>query len=669
MRRQSHFAKEKARENLAFTAVDRLKSTHACGTATPVHAYDLVPICNHLAHTPGLAPAQLQITPVIRMRTRIRVPYLLPALALSGCLSTVPDMSDDTTRGGVDTQPQGPAFADVQVSVDGATALPGPGTGSFDLGFPASSEKPAAVLTFASSDINDRLGVAADITNNGSQEVRVFADLNQDTWVRGYATVPPGKTRTLYVFARRIKFAPADAEAFPKMHGIPGGKMSLWAGIEEPVVAKSLKVFLVMPASPTSIRAANIRAFGSSKVPDLAGFFPFIDRYGQYIHKDWPGKIHSDANFVTSRRQENRDLTAHEGPAGLDQYGGWAAGPQLTATGHFRVEKFRGKWWLVDPAGRLFWSDGVDCVGFHESFTGIEGRERFFEDVAPNGDFLGRNLQAKYGPGWRDTANERIFARLRSWGLNTLGSWSELDFITKHKMPYTLYVSSGERHAPIDPDSPAWTEGMRKRLAAAAVIARDDPWCIGYFVDNEIHTSSDPGWFEKYYRQVGAAGRESMPNKLYLGSRLDYHDWPDVPEFRKEIVRIAAKYCDIVSFNFYKFTLDDVKLPDGIDKPAIVGEFHMGALDRGKFHTGLRSVFNQNQRAEAYRYYLTSALRNPAIVGAHWFQFYDESTTGRLDGENYQIGLLDICDTPYVETIEAARDIGYRLYAIRSTSN
>jgi hypothetical protein len=207
---------------------------------------------------------------------------------------------------------------------------------------------------------------------------------------------------------------------------------------------------------------------------------------------------------------------------------------------------------------------------------------------------------------------------------------------------------------------------MRKRLASAAATAKDDPWCIGYFVDNEIHASLDPAWFDRYYRQVSAAGRQAMPNLLYLGSRLDYHDWPDVPEFRKDIVRIAAKYCDVVSFNFYKFTLDDVSMPEGIDKPAIVGEFHMGALDRGKFHTGLRSVFNQNQRAEAYRLYMASALRNPAIVGAHWFQLYDESTTGRFDGENYQIGFLDICDTPYAETVTAARDMGYRIYALRS---
>ena len=54
------------------------------------------------------------------------------------------------------------------------------------------------------------------------------------------------------------------------------------------------------------------------------------------------------------------------------------------------------------------------------------------------------------------------------------------------------------------------------------------------------------------------------------------------------------------------------------------------------------------------------------IVGAHWFEYCDEATTGRGDGENYQIGLVDVCDTPYVETIQAAREIGAVLYALRA---
>jgi len=59
-------------------------------------------------------------------------------------------------------------------------------------------------------------------------------------------------------------------------------------------------------------------------------------------------------------------------------------------------------------------------------------------------------------------------------------------------------------------------------------------------------------------------------------------------------------------------------------------------------------------------------LTNPQIVGTHWFQYGDQAFTGRGDGENYQIGFVDITDNPYPEIIEAARKIGYQLYQIRA---
>ena len=40
--------------------------------------------------------------------------------------------------------------------------------------------------------------------------------------------------------------------------------------------------------------------------------------------------------------------------------------------------------------------------------------------------------------------------------------------------------------------------------------------------------------------------------------------------------------------------------------------------------------------------------------------------TGRGDGENYQIGIVDICDKPYEETVRACREVGYRMYQIRA---
>ena len=100
--------------------------------------------------------------------------------------------------------------------------------------------------------------------------------------------------------------------------------------------------------------------------------------------------------------------------------------------------------------------------------------------------------------------------------------------------------------------------------------------------------------------------------------------------------------------------------------PVIIGEFHFGALDRGMFHTGLVSTPSQEARAQAYYTYVAGMLRNPQLVGCHWFKYMDEPCTGRgLDGENYQIGFLDIADTPYQETVDKCREVGYQMYRLR----
>ena len=104
----------------------------------------------------------------------------------------------------------------------------------------------------------------------------------------------------------------------------------------------------------------------------------------------------------------------------------------------------------------------------------------------------------------------------------------------------------------------------------------------------------------------------------------------------------------------------------GVDLPIVIGEFHFGALDRGMIHTGLRGVASQTQRAYAYEHYVTQALKHPHIVGTHWFQLREQNITGRGDGENYQIGFVDICDTPYQEIIDAARRVDKTMYHLRS---
>jgi hypothetical protein len=165
----------------------------------------------------------------------------------------------------------------------------------------------------------------------------------------------------------------------------------------------------------------------------------------------------------------------------------------------------------------------------------------------------------------------------------------------------------------------------------------------------------------QYFRIVREQVKAADPNHLYLGARFS--------SYNTEAVEAAAEFADVVSFNIYQQRIDPARwaFMTALDRPAIIGEFHFGALDRGMFHTGLVAAPDQAGKARMYEEYLRSVLVHPAFVGAHWFQFYDQPLTGRtLDGENYNIGFLTVTDTPYPEMIEAVRRIHAVMYSIRA---
>ena len=263
----------------------------------------------------------------------------------------------------------------------------------------------------------------------------------------------------------------------------------------------------------TSVSVTDVRASGET-APGPVPFYPFVDRYGQYTHTEWPGKIHSDADFAVRLKQEDAEMKTYFGPSDWDKWGGWAKGPKATATGHFYTAKQDGKWWLVDPDGRLFFSYGPTGVGFGEG-TPVTGRENWFADlpsrtdkVAANYwgqgkdarfmyykgksydsyDFSGAAAEAKYGPNWRKTSIDRMHQRLRNWGFNTVANWSSGDVIASRKTPYVVAVHYGGPwmgHMP-DAYAPEFEPSLRTRLAQEKNKSADDPWCLGYFVDNEL---------------------------------------------------------------------------------------------------------------------------------------------------------------------------------------
>ena len=485
-------------------------------------------------------------------------------------------------------------------------------------------------------------------------------------------------------------------------------------------------------------------------------FLPCFDKYGQFKHREWPGKTHSDDELKAAAAEEEKDLAAHPGPADRDQFGGWAKGPQLKATGRFRTENVDGKWWLVDPDGHLFWSWGPVRVTPSSALTPLNGNPRtpkcggampdrdiLFEGLPEKGspfakfydtydslllpfylargetrryDFSAANLYRKYGEDWFAKYSDSCHRRLRSWGANTIANSSDLNICLQDRTPYAERVECLSR--PIegswggwfkfrDPFDASFKERTIKELEAHGREAHDK-WCIGFFIDNEIQWGAnhedlarwtlwspddqpakiefmkrlaakgivyDPNdrnsvpdeelraftdvIVEEYFKRTREALREFDPGLLYLGCRF-------AGAAKPWVIGPCAKYSDVVSYNIYSAGLGKWKLPQDIDAPVLIGEFHFGAHDRGLFGSGLVNMGNQEGRAEAIKKYVVSGLNNPQIVGVHWHQFSDQATSGHFDGEYFQVGWTDICDRPYPETVKALRELGEILYTTRA---
>ena len=181
----------------------------------------------------------------------------------------------------------------------------------------------------------------------------------------------------------------------------------------------------------------------------------------------------------------------------------------------------------------------------------------------------------------------------------------------------------------------------------------------------EAYRADGKAFLEKTIDRYFAICRDSIksvaPHRLYLGCRFISTD-SVIPE----LSAASKKYCDVLTVNIYAHSPANIGAETFPDMPVLIGEFHFGVLDRGMYSPGLCPVgVDQNDRAHAYTRLLQGALLHPQIVGAHWFQYRDQPLTGRGDGERYQIGFVDVADTPYPEICRASREVGENMYQYR----
>lgn len=366
--------------------------------------------------------------------------------------------------------------------------------------------------------------------------------------------------------------------------------------------------------------------------------------------------------------------------------------------------------------------------------------------------FYSANLERKYSdinPDFMQVWQDVTIRRMQTWGFTSFGNWTDPMFYQNNRVPYFANgwiignfktVSSGNDFwAPLpDVFDPLFAERADITLAKVAEEVKNNPWCVGVFVDNEmslgrpdslaslygipLHTLQRDGtdvptkahftqlmkdkyqtitklnaswgtdltsweafnkgvkgnidnknqvvdfgimlhaYADKYFSIVKQAKDKHMPNHLYMGAR--FPDW-GMP---KEAVMASAKHVDVISFNVYKEGLikSKWKFLEKLDMPAIVGEWHNGASDSGLFHPGLIHAASQEDRGIMYKDYMNSVIDHPNFIGAHWFQYMDSPITGRAyDGENYNVGFINVTDTPYKPIVKAAQEINETMYEKR----
>lgn len=148
------------------------------------------------------------------------------------------------------------------------------------------------------------------------------------------------------------------------------------------------------------------------------------------------------------------------------------------------------------------------------------------------------------------------------------------------------------------------------------------------------------------------------PNHLNLGMR---YAW-----MSSDLLYKAGERFDVFSINGYgnPGPPETAEIARISGKPVMIGEFHHGATDRGLPATGIQGALTQTDRGKAYRYYVEQGLARPELIGMHYFQWLDQPVFGRFDGENYNIGFMDICNKPYKELVEAAKQTHLKMYEV-----
>ena len=380
------------------------------------------------------------------------------------------------------------------------------------------------------------------------------------------------------------------------------------------------------------------------------------------------------------------------------------------ATGFFRTQEECGRWWLVTPDGHPFWSAGVNHISPDGDAAQDSGRRRYREAVnagypsldawadataermrswgfntvgawsrldllAPRmpytvmlslsgGNWETGALADWFDPRWEEELRARVAAEVEPrrddpllvgyfvdneirWGRDWRGTDSLLqEYLAlpaeapgKRRAVEHL-LDSFDDLAGLNAALSTDFEEVDQLLAHRENIAALDPGAGG---EEESLTRGFLALAaEHYFGTAAAAIREVDEHHLLLGNR-------EVASMaRAEVLDAAARHCDVVSLNNYRF-LDGVAeaasaitramdvgwmLEDAHERtgrPILVSEYGFRAADSGLPNTWppfYPTLDDQAARADAFEAENRAAQESPWVVGMHWFEWVDQPPRG-----------------------------------------
>ncbi len=380
------------------------------------------------------------------------------------------------------------------------------------------------------------------------------------------------------------------------------------------------------------------------------------------------------------------------------------------ARGFFYVKKIGERWWGIDPLGYRYINIALNSINQGKS----EGSKKALEKI--------------YGD--KENWMRETIAMIHETGFNCAGSWSDVESIveanrdTDQPLAYTVnwnfmssygkirggtYQKPGHIGYPkdaifvFDPEFKNFCDEHAKQL----LNYKDDPNLFGHFSDNEMPfrfnaidnylelPEEDPGriaarnWLnekgitkkeitdehrsefmalvaEKYFSVVSAAIKKYDPNHMYIGARFYSSE-----KHHEEFMKVAGKYLDIVSNNYYgKWTPDSTHMAEWTKwsgKPFIITEYYTKGEDSGMGNISGAGwiVRTQEDRGLFYQNYNLALLESKNCVGWHYFKYQDNDPTAvGVDPSNIDSnkGIVSNRYIPWTPLLEKMKELNSQVY-------